>query len=175
MSINQLFSFFQLGIAARQAVPELEAQELELIAKLAEVRQKLSAAKSVIAAADSEARQMPQPAKAFANMDNISFSDHQSEAVHRISDIAETVASPSASIGVRAPRNRIYQHVHEVLKGGGMHSAASLQAELIKKFNIKYGISSVYRALTKGAAEGYYKNTNGEWYMDTPTDGSELV
>lgn len=120
-----------------KALPQMIRQRDTLTARAEEMNAKIVAAQNVIRAFGPR----PQPQQA-----------HESPA-------ATVTLTPSG----RAPQGLVFKHVEETLKDGRALGFNALRAELEKRFGLKYGISSIYRALRKGEAEKRYQNKDGKW------------
>lgn len=65
----------------------------------------------------------------------------------------------------RAPRGLVYQVVDALLRSGNKFRLADLREELIRQTGMKFGISSLHRAVAKGLAEGKYESKDGYWFL----------
>lgn len=72
---------------------------------------------------------------------------------------------PLKEAAARAPKGQVYKHVDEVMKDGNLYKLLSLRTELMKRFDHKYGITSLHRALVRGTKEKKYKFENGQWSL----------
>jgi hypothetical protein len=68
-------------------------------------------------------------------------------------------------VRLRAERGQVFKHVDEVLATGKKFGFSELQKELHIRFGIKYGFTSVYRALKQGQKQKRYENVNRTWGM----------
>src|SRR5438445_6852532 len=68
-------------------------------------------------------------------------------------------------VRLRAERGQVFKHVDEVLATGKKFGFNELQKELQTRFGIKYGFTSVYRALKQGQKQKRFENVNRTWGM----------
>lgn len=132
----------------RNALPALIKERDELQQRILELNRKIGAAGSFISAMSGSVA--TATASTTVALEPMTL---QSSAVVRTPQVRK-----------RASAGMVYTHVHKFLLEAGKTKQARLMNELEKHHGVRYGHSSVYRALTRGRDMGYYANDDdGNW------------
>ena len=115
---------------ARKSLPDLERDMQEAYHTWQHKKELWEAAKSIVESDDR--RRGPRP---------------------EIPTAPSAPAQQNLGLSDRAPRGAVHKHVEEVLNEGKPYTHAALKAELMRRFKIDYGNTTIYRALGRGKDE----------------------